>query len=42
MAASPKCEPIGEITTGLGPTLSFEEPEIGFLGPPKVEQVPGD
>ena len=31
-----------EITTGLGLTFSFKEPESGFLGPPKGEQMQGD
>lgn len=31
-----------EITTGLGPTFIFKEPESGFLGPPKGEQMQGD
>ena len=38
VAASPK----PEITTGLGPTFIFKEPESGFLGPPKGEQMQGD
>lgn len=42
MAETPKYATIGEIATGLGPTFSFKETEIGFLSLAKVEQMAGD